>query len=27
MELPAIIVVEIEPAGDITSGFVQLQSR
>ena len=25
VELPAIIVVEIGPAGDITSGFVQLQ--
>jgi hypothetical protein len=25
MELPAIIVVEIGPTGDITSGLVQLQ--
>jgi hypothetical protein len=25
MELPTIIVVEIGPAGDITSGLVQLQ--
>lgn len=27
VELPTIIAVEIEPAGDITSGFVQRQSH